>query len=452
MWKLLQLKMKKDKWLYILAALLSFLSVSLIFSCGIWFDESYTLALIKHDYSDIIAILKDDMHPPLYFLGLKVFCGVFGYSLAATKAFSAIGFLLTLVLGCTIIKSDFGGKTALAYELFFACIPMVYYFSTQQRCYSWSVFWVTLCFLLGHRLICRRRNSDALFFAIAFLFSAYNHIYALIAAAGIALFVNIYFLAKKDWDILKILLADVIILGGYFPWLWSLFFQTKNAVSDFWQTSLEPLSLIVFCGTMVLFFIISIKKMYRKLNILFAMYSIVFVQITGFLVSVIIRPLYIVRYASPLMGIFALLLAFCFYQFINHKKGIIILSCFILFQYIAITCFEYSPSWTEFQNEFAEEYSQNDTFIYTDTSFGTFSYYYPENEHISFHYQNWYRAFENITYREPSDFLNQKTDNRIWYVVNQKGAIPEWIKQNLKLKRMFSFRNDFNVFDVYLVI
>ena len=118
MWKLLQLKMKKDKWLYILAALLSFLSVSLIFSCGIWFDESYTLALIKHDYSDIIAILKDDMHPPLYFLGLKVFCGVFGYSLAATKAFSAIGFLLTLVLGCTIIKSDFGGKTALAYELF----------------------------------------------------------------------------------------------------------------------------------------------------------------------------------------------------------------------------------------------------------------------------------------------------------------------------------------------
>ena len=140
---------KKIKWLYVLTCLLFLLSVGLIFSKSIWFDESYTLALIRHDYLDIISILKDDMHPPLYFLCLKLFCSVFGYSLIATKLFSSMGFLFALLLGCTLIKTDFGEKVAYVYVLSFANIPMVYYFSTQQRCYSWSVFWVTLCLPFG---------------------------------------------------------------------------------------------------------------------------------------------------------------------------------------------------------------------------------------------------------------------------------------------------------------
>lgn len=443
------MKKKTNYLLYTLVFLLFLLSINLIFSNGIWFDESYTLALIRHDYSDIISILKDDMHPPLYFLCLKTFCDIFGYSLIVTKLFSTLGFLLTLVLGCTLIKTDFGERTAYAYELFFASIPMVYYFSTQQRCYSWSIFWVTLCFLLGHRLMCRISFLNVILFAFAFLFSAYNHIYALIAVAGIAFFVNIYFLAKRN--MLIIILMDLIILCGYAPWMWVLFYQTQNAVSDFWQTSLEPLSLFVFGGTILLFFLISLKRNYRKINIMFAMYSILFVQVIGLIISVIIRPLYIARYAAPLMGIFALLLASCFYKLVNKKRGIIILCCILLFQYIGIACFEYLPSWTNFQDEFEEVYSTNDIFIYTDSSFGVFSYYYPENKHICFYNQSWFRAFENLEYEEANNFSIQKSDSIIWYIVNQKGVIPKWIKQNRKLEKRYSFRNDFNVFDVYLI-
>lgn len=445
----------KNKLLYTLICLLFLLSVGLMFSNGVWFDESYTLALIKHDYLDIISILKDDMHPPLYFLCLKIFCDIFGYSLVVTKLFSILGFLLTLVLGGTLIKIDFGERIAYVYELFFASIPMVYYFSAQQRCYSWSVFWVTLCFLMGYRIMRHISFLNAILFAIAFLFSAYNHIYALIAVVGITLFVNIHFFVKRNMFI--IILMDIIIFLGYVPWLWVLFFQTKNAISDFWQTSLEPLSLLIFGGTLLLFIILFIKKKCRKIDVIFAMYSIIFVQVIGLLVSVIIRPLYIARYAAPLMGIFALLLAFCFYQILNNRKGIIILCCVLIFQYIAIARFEYSPSWNNFQNEFEVAYNKNDIFVYTDSSFGVFSYYYPESEHICFYYQPWFRAFENVKYKDKSHFITetdgkQKDDSKIWYVVNQKGIIPEWIKQNWNIEKRYSFKNDFNEFDVYLII
>ena len=52
-------------------AVIAALPVALIFNDNIWFDEAYTLALIRHSFGDVIGILKTDMHPPLYFISLK---------------------------------------------------------------------------------------------------------------------------------------------------------------------------------------------------------------------------------------------------------------------------------------------------------------------------------------------------------------------------------------------
>lgn len=72
---------------YIIFTILSLFSISLIFNNNVWFDEAYTLSLIQHNYSEVIEILKSDMHPPLYFISLKFFCEIFGYSILVTKIF-----------------------------------------------------------------------------------------------------------------------------------------------------------------------------------------------------------------------------------------------------------------------------------------------------------------------------------------------------------------------------
>lgn len=135
-----KLKVRANHTVYIIFAVLSLFSLTLIFNDNIWFDEAYTLSLIQHNYSDIINILKSDMHPPLYFLSLKTFCCIFGYSITATKIFSAIGYIATLFLGCTIIKKHYGSKASIIYMLTVGAVPMMLYFSVQQRSYSWSIF------------------------------------------------------------------------------------------------------------------------------------------------------------------------------------------------------------------------------------------------------------------------------------------------------------------------
>lgn len=124
-----RIKNQRGKLPYIILAILSLFSISLIFNDNLWFDEAYTLSLIQHSFSEIIKILKTDMHPPLYFISLKVFCEIFGYSIPITKVFSVLGYIATLSLGLTVIKKHFGRKTSTVYMLTVGAIPMSLYFS-----------------------------------------------------------------------------------------------------------------------------------------------------------------------------------------------------------------------------------------------------------------------------------------------------------------------------------
>ncbi len=308
------------KVVYCLAISIFLMSIGLVFNDNIWFDESYTLELVKHNFTDIISLLEMDMHPPLYFISLKIWMNYAGYSLVQAKIFSALGLLSTLILGCTLIRKDFGEKVACLFILFVAATPMVYYFSVQPRCYSWCVFWVTFCFVIGNRVMNKKSFYNYILFVIGCLFAAYNHIYSLIAVAGLASFVNLYLLHKRQ-GVRNIILTDFIILLGYTPWMPVLFSQTQSAASGFWLASLEPLSVIVFSISAVIFFLILGKKENRKLSVLCGMFSIMFVQVLGLGISLIMRPLYIARYAVPLLGIFALVLACCFEKKVVAKKS-----------------------------------------------------------------------------------------------------------------------------------
>ena len=200
-------KNQSNKLPYIIFGILSLFSVSLIFNNNLWFDESYTLSLIQHDFPKIIEILKTDMHPPLYFLSLKVFCMIFGYSIPITKVFSVLGYIATLSIGLTVIKKHFDSTTSIIYMLTVGAVPMSLYFSVQQRSYQWCIFFVTLSFIEALLFIENHKIHHCVIFVIASLFSAYNHLYALLAVGIIFAFVNIYIILK-DRKLLKAIMPN----------------------------------------------------------------------------------------------------------------------------------------------------------------------------------------------------------------------------------------------------
>lgn len=437
---------------YILFAILSLFSLSLIFSKSIWFDEAYTLSLIQHNYLEIIEILKTDMHPPLYFFALKLFCSIFGYSLITTKIFSSLGYIGALLIGCTIIKKHFGIKISIIYMLTVGAIPMSLYFSVQQRSYSWCIFFVTLCFVYALIFIEEGKSQHCIAFTVSGLFAAYNHIYALLAVGIIFAFVFFYTFFKMKNRLKLILITYFGVVVGYSFWIMPLLYQTKDAANGFWLTGVEPLSLIVFFSGFIISAGILVNKKNRKLPIVFAIVSIMTIQLIGLLVTIFIRPLYIARYSVVILGVFALLIALC----INNigtklNKVVCILLCFLNIACLVGTAFfEYNPSTTDFVNRFEENITDTDSFIYSDSSFGIMSYYFPDNKHICTYNEPWFSAFSNVDCIE-KDSVNKviKKDSTMWFVKNSLTKTPAYIKDTFDYKKVDYFICDFNTFEVY---
>lgn len=47
---------------------------------SVWFDEAYSIMVAKRSASEIIRLSALDTHPPLYYLILKIWANVFGWS------------------------------------------------------------------------------------------------------------------------------------------------------------------------------------------------------------------------------------------------------------------------------------------------------------------------------------------------------------------------------------
>ena len=446
------LKASSDNLTYIFFAILSLFSLGLIFNNNVWFDEAYTLSLIRHNFSDLISIIKSDMHPPLYFISLKLFSEIFGYSVLATKIFSVIGYIATLLLGCTVIKKYFGSFASIIYMLAVGAIPMSLYFSGQQRSYSWCIFFVALCFIEALLFIENNKYNHCFIFVISALSAAYNHIYALLAIGIIFAFVNIYILIKNRKLIKAIILSDILIIIGYLPWFLPLLFQTKAASGSFWLKNVEPLSIIVFITGIVISAVILIKKENRSLPVIFAIICILSIQFIGLFVTIFIRPLYIARYSVVVLGIFAILIAFG----VNNtnekfKKAVCVgLSALNVICVIATGIFEYNSSMNKFFDRFDKIAAPSNTFIYCDSSFGIMSYYFPDDTHICTYSKPWFAAFDNVECIDKNDLPDKiSPNNTVWFVKNELTKTPGYIQSSFIIEFVDSFKCDFNTFTVY---
>lgn len=154
----------------------------------VWYDESFSVALVKKGFADIWRIDAADVHPPLYYLVLHLLYLVFGTNVTVYRLFSVAGAIATGALGLTHVRRDFGARAGMLFT-FFACVmPNLVYYATQIRMYSWVTFTVTLCFLEACRIRELSRSGAAAprrewaAFALASLASAYLHYYGAMAA------------------------------------------------------------------------------------------------------------------------------------------------------------------------------------------------------------------------------------------------------------------------------
>ena len=146
-------KIFKPKYIHIAVIILGIIFMSLsIFHTNMWFDESYTIGIVRHSFSEIWNITSYDVHPPFYYFCLHILNLIFGENIIVYRLFSAITIALTAILGYTHIRKDFGEKVGFWFSFLTLMLPVSAQYAGEIRMYSLGMLLGTIMCIYAYRI------------------------------------------------------------------------------------------------------------------------------------------------------------------------------------------------------------------------------------------------------------------------------------------------------------
>jgi uncharacterized membrane protein len=212
-------------------ALLVFFAVLVVLTIhrfSIWIDESSTLVLVRsHSAAEIVGFIRYDAHPPLWYLVLKPWISVFGDSIVASRAQSALFMLIAFPVWYHFLKTRFSRPLALLALALLVTNPMLLHYAIEGRMYAWGILLTSVSCLLitGHW---RWRWIAYWVCAAAMLWTHYFLALVVLAQFGYLL------LARKDQgrSIVWIVIYGASIIAAFAPWLPHALQMTRTAVTN----------------------------------------------------------------------------------------------------------------------------------------------------------------------------------------------------------------------------
>lgn len=443
--------------IHILVVILGAIFVSLsIFHTNLWFDETYSVAIAKHSFSEIWTIGGNDVHPILYYWLLKIVGICTNYSILAYRIFSLIPIIVLGILGFTHIKKDFGEKTGLIFSFLALFLPAMGVYANQIRMYSWALLSVTILAIYAYRIFKGQvSNKNIIIFFIASWISIYTHYYGLMTAGIINAILFIYLLIKKNGKAaIKILFFGIVQLVSYIPWMINFITQLSNVSKGFWigfeyPKTLVELTSFQFLGNSIngdfgiyqyVIFTLSIElyiylgiKLYKlhkeKENIKapIASISIYLAVIVAALIITLVMKTSILyyRYLFVLTGLFIFVISFVLSKEKNkYILGTILGAILItsLVNNINLINENYDKSNKEPIKYLEENISEEDTIVYSEVGIGGITdVFFENNKQYFYNSEHWgveeaYKAFGPQMEVCNDEMFLDKCSDRIWLV------------------------------------
>lgn len=127
----------RSRWALLSAAALPLAVLVLVGGRSLWFDELFGLHAALRPWGDFVRFVRDhDVHPPAYYLLLRVWTRVFGISELALRALSAVLAVATLVVVRGRVRQRVGEAPAAVAVLALAASPLFLQAATEATRYA----------------------------------------------------------------------------------------------------------------------------------------------------------------------------------------------------------------------------------------------------------------------------------------------------------------------------
>lgn len=195
---------------------------------SLWLDEAIGAEAVRDfSYREIITeFMRFDNHPPFYYLTLKFWVNLFGYSEASLRFPSIIFGVLTVFLSFHIAKRINKDKVdffpALT-GLLLATSQFHIYYSQEARMYSMAAFFATLAIYSFINILDENSNIWWLIFSISVAFLMFTD-YAPVFLLPTFWLYGLVKKQKLSWW-LKFVISHIILLAFGFLWLPTFLYQ-----------------------------------------------------------------------------------------------------------------------------------------------------------------------------------------------------------------------------------
>jgi hypothetical protein len=217
-----------------LQAALLFYNLSLL---PIWGDEQFTLDVITRPWSEIPAVLRGDIHPPLYYFLARLWTLLPwpGSIIEQARAFSVLWCLLSTLLIYRLWVRRWRASVQFWFLLLWTLSPALVLYARMARSYSLQLFCGCLLLYAALRFLDNpSRKRTLLLFSLAAALTLYVHYLpgvALLSATAID-----YCWRRRQnpavyrWEPLLVSGAAIGLL--YLPWAWTLIASLRRVAGS----------------------------------------------------------------------------------------------------------------------------------------------------------------------------------------------------------------------------
>lgn len=204
---------------------------------SVWFDESYSAYLARGDFGQIWHMTSLDVHPPFYYILLKIWSMIFGYTDVSMRFMSIFFGALAIIFLFHLIKRWFGEKAAAVSTFFLALSPMFIRYGQEMRMYTLVFLIIVLATYALDLALETKKTRYYILYAVLISLGMWTHYFTAIAWIAHIIYYKITKRARIFEK--RMLLTYVGAVALFIPWMPSLFKQFLEVESGFWIPGLS---------------------------------------------------------------------------------------------------------------------------------------------------------------------------------------------------------------------
>ncbi len=448
---------KLFSWIIIAVSTVIFIIVAFQ-SNDYWYDETFSLGLARHNIKELVILTARDVHPPLYYLILKIAMMIFPNSVSAAKIISVIPVILIMSITNLFFAKEFSYKYGILFNLLLLSVYQTFEFAVEIRMYTWCMFFCMLCCLSAFYMI---KKGNLRYFLLYVLFAECGAYCQYWTACGLAInfvLVSILCFIKDKKSLKNILITAVIGIAGYLPWAKVVISQVTEVAGEYWigkVTLLDYIDFILFelpltgvfkiLSIVILIYLIKksitqfIKKDFMSGFYLTCFLTPILLVTCTTIICIVFKPVFQAKYALPLsyFMLFGIVLSLKDFKLSNNKSAILIGGCLICFVFNASNIYLeehiHGIDNKKLRKAINDNLTENTVFIFEKDIHKhipyCLAYSYPENRIYNYDIlELWTSAY----FYDRSNLINDISDeNDLCLVLNEETEPPENFK-NIK--------------------